>query len=237
VARRLIETNPFGEVKAASSQPQERAHYVSLEDTAKLLEEANPTWRIIIALARYAGLRCPSELLSLCWADIDFAKGKMVVNSPKTAHIPGKEYRVVPLFKLLRPHLEEAYALAADGAKYVVPGRAADGCRAAAKGPSDWVNANLRTQLSRIIRRAGLPQWPRMFNNLRASASTDIREQFGETAESHWVGHSPAVARRHYSRISDALFALATQEGGAQSGAQVARNAAQQGAASSSKEE
>ncbi|MFQ3593351.1 MAG: hypothetical protein SNJ82_09225 [Gemmataceae bacterium] len=36
-----------------------------------------------------------------------------------------------------------------------------------------------------------------------------IREEFGELAESHWVRHSPAIARRHYNRVPDVLFQAA----------------------------
>ena len=37
-------------------------------------------------------------------------------------HLPGKAYRVVPIFAGLRSHLAEAFELAAEGAEYVVPG-------------------------------------------------------------------------------------------------------------------
>lgn len=180
-----------------------------MQDAQKLLEVAPPEWRCIIALARFAGLRCSSEVLSLRWSDIQFDTGKMTVTSPKTAHLPGKEYRVVPIFARLRPYLEEAFELAPAGAEYVVSGTMADNYRATAEGARGWVSVNLRTQMQRLTRRAGLTSWPCLFNTLRASASTDIREEFGETAESHWVGHSPAIARRHYSRVPDVLFQAA----------------------------
>jgi len=209
VKRKLLTENPFAEVKAANAQPQERNAYLTIEDTQKLIDVAPPEWRCIIALARFAGLRCPSEVLMLRWSDIHFDTGKMTVTSPKTAHLPGKEYRVVPIFVRLRPYLEEAFDLAPAGTEYVVSGALADNCRATAAGPRGWVSVNLRTQMQRLTRRAGLTSWPRLFNTLRASASTDIREEFGETAESHWVGHSPAIAKRHYSRVPDVLFQAA----------------------------
>jgi hypothetical protein len=36
----------------------------------------------------------------------------MTATSPKTVHLEGKTYRVVPIFARLRPHLEEAFELA-----------------------------------------------------------------------------------------------------------------------------
>ena len=39
-------------------------------------------------------------------------------------------------------------------------------------------NANLRTQLLRIVRRAAVAHWPRLFYNLRASFATDLAARF-----------------------------------------------------------
>ena len=126
-----------------------------------------------MALSRYGGLRCPSEVLSLRWQDIDWEYGKMRVTSPKTEHHPGKASRMVPLFPELRPYLEEAFDAAPEGTIYVV-----ERYRAASMGPSGWRNCNLRTQFERIIAKAGLEPWPRLFHNMRASRETELAEQF-----------------------------------------------------------
>ena len=65
--------------------------------------------KVIVALSRYGGLRCPSEVLSLRWEGIDWQRNRIVVESPRTAHHPGRDRRVIPLFTELRPILEEAY--------------------------------------------------------------------------------------------------------------------------------
>jgi integrase len=75
----------------------------------------NPEWRVIVALGRYGGLRCPSETLALKWADIDWEKQRVRVPSPKTAHLRGKGERFIPLFKELAPHLEAAFDAAPEG--------------------------------------------------------------------------------------------------------------------------
>jgi len=100
---KLIPTNPFQEVKAPSALPEERRYYISASDAEKLIAVANPTWRIIVALARFAGLRSPSEVLSLKWEHISFETGRMTVPSPKTEHHPGGACRICPIFKALRP--------------------------------------------------------------------------------------------------------------------------------------
>jgi ribosomal protein S18 acetylase RimI-like enzyme len=57
--------------------------------------------------ARYGGLRCPSEVLSLRIQDVDLAGGRITVTSPKTEHYRGKGSRVIPLFPELEPFLRE----------------------------------------------------------------------------------------------------------------------------------
>jgi integrase len=97
--------------------PAGRKYYVSPEDTRAILAACNPTWRIIVALARYGGLRCPSEVLSLKWEHVNFETNRMSVPSCKTEHHPGRAYRVCPIFVELRPYLDEAFDLAVDGAE------------------------------------------------------------------------------------------------------------------------
>jgi integrase len=232
VKRGVLASKPFADVKAVSVLPSDRKAYVGVADAEKLIAAATPTWRTIIALARYAGMRCPSEVLSLKWSDVNFETGRMTVPSPKTEGIPGKEYRVCPIFTDLRPHLDEAFELADGGAEYVVSGPLADKVRAKSTGENGWVNCNLRTEFERLLRRAGLTPWPRLFHTLRASCETDLLEKFPISAVTEWLGHSATVALKHYARVPDALFerAAGLNEGGANSGARAAQKAAQTGA-------
>lgn len=225
VRLKLIPSNPFADLSLPSVLPAERKHCVSAEDAQRLIAASSPTWRIIIALSRFAGLRCPSEVLSLKWEHVDFETGRMTVPSCKTEHLPGKAYRVVPIFAALRPYLDEAFELATDGAEYVVPGDH----RQAAMKPGGWNNCNLRTTFEKIIRRAGLKPWPRLSHNLRASCETNLAATFPMHVVCGWIGNSPDVARRHYLQTLDADFDRAVR--GAVSGAVVVQNAVQSGAA------
>jgi integrase len=166
------------------------------------LAVADPTWRTIIALARYAGLRCPSEVLSLRWQDVDWDAARIVVQSPKTEHHPGRATRTIPLFHELRPYLEEAFELAPTGAVYVVDARYRD----SANTPSGWRNCNLRQQFSRIIRRAGLQPWPRLFHALRSSRETELAATFPLHVVAAWLGNTPRIALKHYLQVTTADF-------------------------------
>jgi integrase len=235
VKLKLVTENPFADVKGKNTNPVERRHYVSEADTLKLLEAANPTWRAVIALARFGGLRCPSEVLSLKWENVDFATGRMTVSSPKTEHLEGRAYRIVPLFARLRPYLEDAHELAAPGEVYVVGGLQGAGYRAAARTPGGWMNANLRTTFEKLIRRAGLQSWPRLFHNMRASCETDLMQNHPIHVVTAWIGNTPKIALGHYLQTLDADFEKALR-GGPGTGAIVVQKAVQSGAAERSQE-
>jgi integrase len=170
-------------------------------------------WRLIAALARFGGLRCPSEVLALEWRWIDWAGYRFTVFSPKQEHLPGRGMRVVPLFPELRPYLEEAFELAETGAVHVIT-RYREGCK------------NLRTQFQRIIRKAGVTPWQRLFHNLRSSRQTELTEIFPAHVVASWLGNSVRVATQHYLQTTEEHF-----QRGAQCGALRAQNPAQQPAA------
>lgn len=57
--------NPFADLKTPASLPEDRKAYVTTADAERLLNAASPVWRTIVALCRFAGLRCPSEVFRL----------------------------------------------------------------------------------------------------------------------------------------------------------------------------
>lgn len=191
--------SPFEGLIAGDDSNAERKAYVSTDDAQKLIDAApDAEWRLLIALARYGGLRTPSETLRLRWCDINWEAGTMRVTSPKTAK-QGKGSRLVPLFEELLPHLLEAREVAPADAVYCVT-RYRDG------------ESNLRTQLGRIIDRAGLEAWPRLWHALRASRATDLCDRFPSHCAAEWLGHTEEVARKNYRSVTPEHMALARGE-------------------------
>jgi integrase len=194
VRSRLIGSNPFEDVKAPSQANDARQFFVTRETAAKILDACpDAEWRLLFALSRFGGLRCPSEHLLLTWADVDWERGRFRATSPKTEHHEGKAERWVPIFPELRPYLEEAFELAPEGAVHVI-NRYRD------------ANQNLRTQLHRIIRRAGLEPWPKLFHNLRASRETELAAEYPLHVVCAWIGNSATIAQRHYLQVTDEDF-------------------------------
>ena len=97
-----------------------------------------------------------------------------------------------------------------------------------------WVNCNLRTHLLRLLKRAGLEKWPRLFHNLRASFETELLEHFAGHVVAAWLGHSAVVMLKHYAQVTGEHFERAA--GGKKSGAKSGADVAQQGIAMDCKE-
>ena len=193
-----IKANPFLTLKVGSQANPKRSMYVTVETIEDVLN-ACPTaqWRGVVVVARWAGLRCPSEFLELRWSDIDWTSDSMTVRSSKTSRSANGGVRVMPLDPRVKLILRELFEQ-----------RAADEERVFSSISSS--SANLRTSFHKIIERAGHKPWPRLFQNLRGSCETDWVDRFPSHQVADWMGHSAAIAAKHYLKHKDHYFKLAT---------------------------
>ncbi len=147
VRKGLIQANPLADVKMGSQANEERTVFVDRATIDRAIAACpNDEWRLIIALSRYGGLRCPSEVLNLKLSDINWEHNRIKVDSPKTEHL-GKPFRIMPLFPELRPYLEQVFNNAPEGQVYFI------------HKYRDVVNQNLRTHFMRILAQAGVSPW------------------------------------------------------------------------------
>jgi integrase len=199
VRKRLIPSNPFADLKTTVGSNPERKFFVTADMARKVLDACpDAEWQLILALCRYGGLRCPSEVLALRWVDVDWERSRFTVRSSKTEHHEGKDRRIVPIFPELLPHLADAFDRAEPGQEHVVTRSRNDG-------------VNLRTQLERIIERAGLVPWPKLFHNLRASRQTELAERYPIHVVCAWLGNSARIAGEHYLQVTEAHYEQAAQ--------------------------
>ena len=98
----------------------------------------------------------------------------------------------------MRPYLDQCFDLAESGTEYVIT-------------RYRNTNANLRTQLVKIIKRAGLKPWPRLFHNLRATRQTELTRDFPIHVVCEWLGNSKLIAQEHYLRVTDDDYVKALQ--------------------------
>ncbi len=204
----LVDFNPFGDLVAAVKGNAARFAFITREDAAKVLAACpDAQWRLIFALSRFGGLRCPSEHLALKWGHVDWERGRLTVPQPKLEHLEGKATRMTPLFPELRQWLEDVAYLAKD----------ANGGRL---DPEAFIitryrdaDQNLRTTLEKIIKRAKVDQWPKLFQNLRSTRETELAEHYPLHVVTAWLGNSQLVAAKHYLQVTDEHFerAIAAQ--------------------------
>jgi integrase len=184
VRAKLIAESPASDQRIGPEVNRDRDFYVTRAVASKVLAECDVEWALIFGLCRFAGLRCPTEVLSLTWADVDWAAGRLRIDSVKTG------LRYCPIFPELRPLLDAAFDAAPDRAVH---------CIQRYRGNE----TNLRTQLHRVLKRAGVVPWEKAFVNLRASCRTDLQEHFPDHAINSWLGHSSRVAERHYLQTTE----------------------------------
>lgn len=212
VDRGLIPQNPFAKLSGNAGCNRARDYFVARDVALRVLEACpNAEWRAIFALARWGALRVPSELVSLTWGDVDWERGRLRVPSPKTEHHAGRGQRVIPLFPELRQALSELWDVTPPGTVHIFRLQS---------------SVNLRTQFQRILHRAGIQPWPKLWQNLRASRATELAREYPQHVAAAWCGHTVHIADRHYWQVTDADYEKATTEhsdGGVKSDAQGAK--------------
>lgn len=191
VREHLVDHNVFKAIKTASPRSDIKRYVSPAEADRILMELPNAGWRLLFVLGRYGGLRVPSEPRTIIWDDINWERGTITFRSPKTEKYKGGDQRTIPLLDQIRGSLMEVYEQAQVGEQLVLP----------------WMTsphaAAYRTVLTRAAKRAGVEQWDKLWNTLRANADHDLREHNPEHVVNRWTGHSGRIAERHYQTQLD----------------------------------
>ncbi len=199
IKRKMITENPFAGLAAAVHGNSKRQHFVPAEIIIKALKHARcPQLRAVIALSRFGGLRCPSEVLALTWQDVDLEAGRLTVRAPKTEHHEDGGLRFCPIFPELRPYLVALYDITNPGLD----------CPMSTPVITRWQDAgqNLRTPFLKLLTRASIEAWPRLFHNMRATRQTELLADFPLPDVCDWLGNSQAVAMKHYAMATSDSF-------------------------------
>jgi len=191
VARKLIDENPFSALASGPTAAENRVFVTAETIDAMIAEAPSREWALLLGLARYGGLRVPSETHSLTWADVDWQRCRLTVRSPKTARYSGGAQRVIPivprLMALVMARFEEC-------------------------GPEDRHLVTVRGQgrtmkaVRAMAARAGVDLWPKLWQALRASCETELAATYPHHVTARWLGHSTMVAARHYLTVPDETY-------------------------------
>lgn len=213
----IIDRNPFAGLSGAIRPNPERQVFVSREVIESILPECpGDEHRLLVIMARYMGLRVPSEIRLLRWIDVNWGNMTMTIRAPKTKKHRGGGIRVCPIFPEVQTALRDAWEAAEEGSEYIFPT-----LRAMTK--FNW--------FSRAITRAGMTPWEKPFNNMRSTRATELADVFPSHVCAAWLGHTAAIADANYRQVTPEHIARATAEAtgpvstGTKSGTPTALNA------------
>lgn len=190
----LASSNPWNDVTAGSQTNSARKEYVPAETIAGLIALADDEMKLVLSLSRFCGLRTPSEVIALKWEDIDLREGTMRISSVKTQHHgEGHAERYIPIFHQARTIIEKMHK----GSGAVTAG---------------MLSTNtLRKRLLDLCKRGGVKPWKKLWHNLRASCETDLMSEHDSHIVAKWMGHSMAIAEKHYLTVPPKELAKATR--------------------------
>lgn len=188
-----VAANPFAHESGSVPSVDKDWAIIGDAEMTKILEACpDDGWRMLFALARWAGLRS-NEARRLEWADIHWDHPcRIQIRLPLDRH--GREApestkhrkRLVPIQPRLEGILREGFTRAGEGAV----------------GPCDGlpIPAERLTEGARaILRRAGV-DYGKPLHTLRKNLETEWARKYPLPIVTAWLGNSPAVALKHYVR-------------------------------------
>lgn len=199
VRDRKIEGNPFDGMSTRSLSLPDKLRFVQADDVRQIMEVVpDMEWRVLLTMARWGGLRIPSEIHEFKWDHIHWAANRITIMQPKLQRYQGKDRRIIPLFPEILPILLEASEMAGEGAVYVLPRLR--------------LVTNLRTSFDKFVVRAGVKPWLKPFMNMRSTRETELTERFPIKTVAEWMGHDPTISLSHYQQVLGEHWDRATAE-------------------------
>jgi hypothetical protein len=203
----VVSSNPFLTIRRGQRTNDERQHYVDRSTIDKVLAGCTDDFeRLIIVLARYGGLRIPSEIRELRYGDFTETLIKIHKDTKTGA-------RDVPLFR----EVKEVFSLlqrSGSSDELIFSEFLSKCCQ-------PWV------MLAETLERIGLTRWPKLFVNLRSSCITDLADMgYSEKTLDAIFGNSTEVRKSHYIQLqkekeykkvladNEAIVKLLCQNGG-----------------------
>lgn len=192
---RWLDSNPFEAIPSRNEINRARDRFIKAELIEELLDIVDVEFSALVALVRYGGLRCPSEVLKMTWDAVDWDRMSICVQSIKTRHHRGRNIRLVPMFPEIHSRLDALWQCVEAGALLF---------------PNHQVTRTAITnKLQRYLRRLGHALWPKPWQNMRTTRETELTEQFPIHVVCSWIGNSPKVAIEHYNQITAEHWASA----------------------------
>jgi integrase len=149
----LLASNPFDKL-AGFKHIDREWHYVDGDQFAKLMSACKPAWKLMLGLARWAGLRA-EEALELPWRMVDLERGRIAIIAHDDWQPKDGDVRTVPINPSLHSLLKEARDRDPEGEMVIPRGSIA---------PS-----NIWRDFGPLCRRAGVPRYPEPMHGVLAA--------------------------------------------------------------------
>jgi integrase len=204
--RQWTDINPFDHLKnldAEAAGPADNQVFVPRSVIDRLLDDAPDTeWKLLLTLWRFAGLR-QLEPLALKWPDISWQAGRMTVTAPKQKG--RKRLRVIPIWPEVEPWLLAQSEEAPPGTEWVIWRRR---YKYDTEPEKRSTGSALYGRLENQLKRLGIPAWPRLTHNLRASGETELEQsgRFRQWEIAYWWNHTKRVQEDHYLMVTDDAY-------------------------------
>jgi hypothetical protein len=83
---------------------------------------------------------------------------------------------------------------------------------------NEMTHRGLTAQFEKILYHAGVPRYPKLFQNLRSTRETELtNEGWSIHQVTAWIGNSPRVALKHYLQVTDDDYRKAASQGKSES--------------------
>jgi integrase len=186
VKNRYAVDNPAAELSTATMVGGK--HYVAAETIETIIAATDdPHLRAAIALARWGGIRMPSELYPISADSIDTSRQRLRIQDPKRDMV-----REIPIFPELVPHIEAIRTMYVSGLTTLSP-------------------SGITDRVKKLLTLVNIKPWPRLWHSMRATRETELIKAYGINAACLWLGNSERVALKHYSLVDDATWDVATK--------------------------
>jgi len=187
IDRKWITDNPARHLSTAIAIREKQ--FVPAEVIHRALDACDdPQLAVVVALARFGGIRMSSELRGLTWSHIDTTRKRIRILDTKRS-----TERDIPIFPEIASTLSRHD-----------PG---DLCR-------DLIglsHAAITSRFVDLLQRIGAEPWPALWHSMRATRETELIEQYGLATAAQWIGNSPSVAMRSYAIVTDTAWQRATR--------------------------
>jgi site-specific recombinase XerD len=200
-AERLVDTSPAKHLDHRTFAAEARRE-VTADEFLALLAVVDSVSRLALMLTRYAGLRV-TEACRLRWDRVDLAGRALNVDDTKR----GRDRRVPlvdPLFDFIAAEFRQWLEDGGPAVFVMVDNNALNVGEPVTRSVIDG-------RIRSAAHAAGVPLWPRLFHNLRATRQTEWIAAHGLVNACHWIGNSQTVAARHYAMATEVAFLEATK--------------------------